>query len=122
MSTDIKLSRRGFIVKSISVLSTVYIIPDLFTPAEAAKPLHVEVKSDTKWAMSIDVDKCADGCTACVDACVEENGLYGFDRPETDSQWIRKLTIKDIKTDKVKVVPMLCQHCENPPCLSLIHI
>ena len=34
------------------------------------------------------------GCTACVDACNEENGLTGFGRPETDSQWIRKVNYK----------------------------
>lgn len=112
-------SRRDFIVKSLTAISAVYFIPDIITKAESAKPLAQEVTSDTKWAMSIDVDKCAKGCTACVDACVEENGLYGFDRPETDSQWIRKLTIKNIKDDKIKVVPMLCQHCENPPCCDV---
>ena len=44
MNTDTKLSRRGFIVKSISVLSTVYFIPDLITPVQATKPLNEEVK------------------------------------------------------------------------------
>ena len=56
--------------------------------------------------MHIDVDKCADGCTACVDACNEENGLTGFGRPETDSQWIRKIKIKDKTTEKITTMPM----------------
>ena len=59
------------------------------------------------------------GCTACVDACIEEIGLYGFDRPETDSQWIRKIKIQDIKTDKVTTLPMMSQHCEKPPCCDV---
>ena len=119
MTSNSGLNRRQFLVKSLTAVSTIYFIPELFTQANAAKPLDKEVTSQTKWGMSIDVSKCADGCTACVDACIEENGLYGFDRPETDSQWIRKLTIKDNKTDKIKVVPMLCQHCENPPCCDV---
>ena len=106
-------SRRDFIVKSLTAISAVYFIPDIITKAESAKPLAQEVTSDTKWAMSIDVDKCAKGCTACVDACVEENGLYGFDRPETDSQWIRKLTIKNIKDDRAWI--HLPEYCVDVP-------
>ena len=87
------LTRRDFLVKSITAISAIYIIPEIMPPAVAAKPLDKEVDSSTKWAMNVDVDKCVEGCSACVDACVDENGLYGFDRPETDSQWIRKLKL-----------------------------
>ena len=100
MRNSAELTRREFIVKSVTAISAVYIIPDLIPKAVAAKPLDLEVSAKTKWAINVDVNKCVDGCTACVEACVDENGLYGFDRPETDSQWIRKLRIKDIKTDK----------------------
>ena len=113
------INRREFLVKSITAISAVYIVPDLFPKAIAAKPLDQKVSSSTKWAMNVEVDKCVEGCTACVEACVDENGLYGFDRPETDSQWIRKLMIKDIKTDKITTLPMMCQHCENPPCCDV---
>jgi molybdopterin-containing oxidoreductase family iron-sulfur binding subunit len=114
------ISRRNFLVKSIAALSVIYVVPDIFSNASAVtKPPNIEVSSKTRWGMSIDVDKCVDGCTSCIDACADENGLYGFDRPETDSQWIRKLTLKDIKTEKITVLPMLCQHCENPPCCDV---
>ena len=58
--------------------------------------------------MHVDVDKCVDGCTACVDACNEENGLTGFGRPETDSQWIGKVKLK-IRL-QITTMPMMCQH------------
>ena len=119
MRNSSELTRREFIVKSVTAISAVYVIPDLIPKAIAAKPLDLEVSAKTKWAINVDVNKCVDGCTACVEACVDENGLYGFDRPETDSQWIRKLQIKDIKTDKVTTLPMMCQHCENPPCVDV---
>jgi len=119
MRNSVGLTRREFIVKSVTAISAVYIIPDLIPKAVAAKSLDMEVSAKTKWAINVDVNKCVDGCTACVEACVDENGLYGFDRPETDSQWIRKLKIKDIKTDKVTTLPMMCQHCENPPCVDV---
>ena len=72
------LTRRDFLIKSASLMTVVYIIPDLVSKTEA-KPLDEKVSSKTKWAMNIDVDKCTKGCTACVEACIEENGLYGMD-------------------------------------------
>ena len=31
--------------------------------------------SDTKWGMVIDLTKCQADCTACIDACHEENNV-----------------------------------------------
>ncbi|MEN8133256.1 MAG: sulfate reduction electron transfer complex DsrMKJOP subunit DsrO, partial [Pseudomonadota bacterium] len=45
--------------------------------------------------------------------------LHGFDRQATDAQWIRKLTVKDKHTGHVTSLPMLCQHCEFPPCVDV---
>jgi molybdopterin-containing oxidoreductase family iron-sulfur binding subunit len=69
--------------------------------------------------MLVDVDKCADGCTACVDACHEENGVKGHGRPATDAQWIRKVRLRDRQTEKEYGMPMLCVHCEHPPCVDV---
>jgi molybdopterin-containing oxidoreductase family iron-sulfur binding subunit len=69
--------------------------------------------------MLIDTNKCADGCDACVDACNKENGLSEIHGPGTDAQWIRKVTIKNKATSKVTSLPLMCQHCENPPCVDV---
>ena len=111
--------RRGFLVKSLSSLVVIYVIPNILGKSLAAKPPSEKVSSQTKWGMHIDVEKCVDGCSACVEACKDENGLYGFGRPETDSQWIRKIKLRDLNTNKISVLPMLCQHCENPPCCDV---
>ena len=56
-----------------------FIVPSLLSSnAQAKKPLDQKVTDKKSWGMHIDVDKCVDGCTACVDACNEENGLTGF--------------------------------------------
>ena len=73
----------------------------------------------TRWGLLIDTEKCASDCTACVTGCNTEHNLTGFDRPETDPQWIRKLELTDRQTDHVTSLPMLCQHCENPPCVDV---
>ena len=84
-----------------------------------AKPDDQAVTAKTRWGMLIDTSKCAEGCKACVDACNDEHGLEGFDRPETDVQWIRKVELKDRTTGKQSSLPLLCQHCENPPCVDV---
>jgi len=82
------------------------------SPDEATSALH-------RWGLLIDVSKCADGCTACVDACHTENGVHGKGRPATDAQWIRKVEVKDRATGYVQTLPVMCQHCEHPPCVDV---
>jgi len=67
----------------------------------------------------IDAAKCADGCTACVSACQTENGWSVGANTATDAQWIRKLTVKNPKNGATFSLPMLCQHCANPPCVDV---
>ena len=82
------------------------------SPEEAASRLH-------RWGLLIDVTRCADGCTACVDACFVENGITSHGRPATDAQWIRKLTVNDQYTGFSQSFPMMCQHCAEPPCVDV---
>jgi molybdopterin-containing oxidoreductase family iron-sulfur binding subunit len=84
-----------------------------------AKPADQPVSSDVRWGMLIDSNKCASGCNDCVTACNDEHGLEGFDRPGTDAQWIRKVTLKDKQTGHTQTLPLLCQHCEKPPCVDV---
>ena len=82
------------------------------SPEETASSLN-------RWGLLIDVDQCVDGCTACVEACFVENGVYGHGRPATDAQWIRKVTVKDRPTGFTQAFPVMCQHCEYPPCVDV---
>ncbi len=81
-------------------------------PAEPASDAH-------RWGMLIDTERCAAGCDACVRACDEEHGLAGHGRPETDAQWIRKVRLRDRRTGRVSALPLMCQHCEHPPCVDV---
>ncbi|MGU9977622.1 MAG: sulfate reduction electron transfer complex DsrMKJOP subunit DsrO [Candidatus Oxydemutatoraceae bacterium WSBS_2016_MAG_OTU14] len=84
-----------------------------------ARPTDEPVTDFVRWGMLVDTNRCAEGCTACVDACNKEHGLEGTGRAKTDAQWIRKLTIRDKKTQYKKSFPVMCQHCENPPCVDV---
>lgn len=75
-----------------------------------------------KWAMVVDVDKCT-GCDTriCEAACRNENNVPLYDDPELDAYWLRVANVKqDLPgVDSSKSVPLLCQHCENPPCVHV---
>jgi molybdopterin-containing oxidoreductase family iron-sulfur binding subunit len=77
------------------------------------------VSGARRWGMLIDTDKCATGCDACVTACNDEHGIRGHGRPETDAQWIRKVTLREKATGREVSLPLMCQHCENPPCVDV---
>ncbi|MGB5397968.1 MAG: 4Fe-4S dicluster domain-containing protein [Gammaproteobacteria bacterium] len=118
MSDCVNNSRRDFIAK-VALASTVTIAPGVLLHSAQARPDDKPVTSDTRWGMLIDTNKCAKGCTACVDACNEEHGLEGLGRPTTDAQYIRKVTLKEKSTGHEHSLPLLCQHCENPPCVDV---
>lgn len=84
-----------------------------------AKSDDQAVADSVRWGMLVDTSKCATDCTACVDSCNEEHGLELFDRPESDVQWIRKVELQNKSTGHQVSLPMLCQHCENPPCVDV---
>jgi molybdopterin-containing oxidoreductase family iron-sulfur binding subunit len=73
---------------------------------------------DYRWAMAIDLDLCT-GCSSCVAACYIENNIPIVGKKEhligREMSWIRIEQHKDAH-EKINMVPMLCQHCDNAPC------
>jgi len=77
-----------------------------------------------RWGMVIDLDKCT-GCQACVVACLVENNIP-MQGPEQEAQghtiqWLHLLPVfEDEKPNaKGRLMPMPCQHCDNPPCTKV---
>jgi molybdopterin-containing oxidoreductase family iron-sulfur binding subunit len=120
--------RRAFIGKA-SAATAVAIAPGVVLHAVAeATPRAEPVTSKVRWGMLIDTNKCADGCRACVDACDKENGLdlqakpAGHDAERWNQQrsvWIRKVKVRDNLSGRVTGLPIMCQHCEFPPCVDV---
>ena len=123
MKNSVNNSRREFLSKA-AVAGTITIAPGvlLHQTANASTSTKADdqaVSSENRWGMLIDTAKCATGCTDCVDACNKEHGLVGNDRPASDTQYIRKVTLKDKSTGHEISLPLMCQHCETAPCVDV---
>ena len=113
-ATKRKLLVSGAAVAGMAIASGVTLI----APA-SARNAGEPASNKVRWGLLIDSNKCDTGCDECVIACKTENGWEGHDRPTTDPQWIRKVNLKDNKTGAVHSLPVMCQHCENPPCVDV---
>lgn len=116
---------RRYFLKSASAFASLALAPGVTlmayaesTPA-SARPADQKVSSKNRWGLLIDAGKCQEGCSACVTACSTENGWAAPQRPATDAQWIRKLSVRDPKNGAQFSLPMMCQHCANPPCVDV---
>jgi tetrathionate reductase subunit B len=113
-------SRRKFIGGSLAGVAALALAPGVrLIEISNARPLDQPASSSNRWGMLIDTNKCANGCDACVHACNTENGLEQTGHPRTDAQWIRKVELKDKRTGETHSLPLMCQHCAEPPCVDV---
>jgi molybdopterin-containing oxidoreductase family iron-sulfur binding subunit len=112
-------ARRRFLAGAVA-FTTVALAPGVMliaAPPAAARGPGTPASAKSRWGILIDVGRCADGCRACVAACQDENGWAGEDA--AGAQWIRAVTVKDARTGATTSVPVMCQHCETPPCVDV---
>lgn len=74
-----------------------------------------------RWGLVIDLDRCT-ACQACVAACKHENNVP-FSTPEVAAagrlaSWIQLLPV-ETPSGAATPLPMLCQHCDRPPCTDV---
>jgi Fe-S-cluster-containing dehydrogenase component len=104
---------------------------------EAPNPDKPYTMAEHWWAMTIDIDKCI-GCGNCVRGCSEENGVpMGYFRT-----WVERYHVEDWEGEhhpqvdspdgaidgfppskyaggKNFLVPKLCNHCTDSPCVQV---
>ena len=117
------MDRRDFL-KSGGVLlagtSSVYGLRLLTAPDES-KASGTGLAAGRRWGMVIDLNRCSPDCHVCLDACRRENNVAFHGDKRWDIYWIRKVEIasKDPARTGEKSVPLLCNHCDNPPCVQV---
>jgi tetrathionate reductase subunit B len=118
--------RRKFLGQGAALAGAVTLGPGvMFTSIASAKPDDQPASSEVRWGFLIDTNKCADNCSECVSACEKENGWGSgsadeqHSRADQKAQWIRKVTVRDKRTNHSMSLPMMCQHCAHPPCVDV---
>ncbi len=84
-----------------------------------AEDANAAASDTTRWGLLIDTNKCKKGCSDCVTACNKENGLGPAKSEATRAQWIRKIDLTHNKTGRESSLPVMCQHCDTPPCVDV---
>lgn len=78
---------------------------DNFPPAE---------DMDKRYSMLIDLDRCI-GCHTCAVACTQENNVP----LEISWSWVKVVEKGTYPDVKVLSLPRLCNHCDNPVCVTV---
>jgi molybdopterin-containing oxidoreductase family iron-sulfur binding subunit len=90
-------------------------------------PVRVLAGRQKAWAMAIDVEKCIanKGCNDCVEACHETHNVPSMPEKRHEIKWIWLQGIEEVlgaqkrEDFKEKEVPVMCNHCDNPPCVKV---
>jgi len=129
MGKSVDQERREFVSIASKTAAAAVVAPGVLLHSVAnSAPRSEPVSNKVRYGLFIDTTKCADGCSDCVSACDKENGLDMVGKPEGASdddwerqrpRWIRTVKVKDRLTGHVSSLPLMCQHCEHPPCVDV---
>ncbi|MCP4430837.1 MAG: 4Fe-4S dicluster domain-containing protein [Gammaproteobacteria bacterium] len=111
--------RRRFLGIIGVTFAGVTVAPGIILQTVQARANDEPVTDKQRWGLLIDTNLCEPGCTKCVKACNQEHGLRDIHGSETDAQWIRKVSLKHKETGKLLNMPVMCQHCAEPPCVNV---
>lgn len=91
----------------------------IVTAAAAAMPTPAMAGASGKhhWGMLVDVRKCI-GCQACTVSCIQENAVPEGSFRTVVSTYSVALDGAD-QPAGTYVLPRLCNHCDNPPCVPV---
>jgi Fe-S-cluster-containing dehydrogenase component len=127
-------SRRDFLkLAGLSALG-LGAVPILASASKAAAQTFgddAKALKGTHWAMVVDVSKCQDDCRDCIAACHEGHNVPTLppEKKRNEIKWIWHEEFENAfpeqpiayLPEKLKGKPfeVLCNHCDNPPCVRV---
>lgn len=127
-----KSTRRTFLkIAGLSLLGVgAKPIFDALAGGEEAKVIKApEGLRAKRWAMAVNPKKCSSGCKDCIEACHRVHNVPDFGNPKDEIKWIWNEPFKDAfpgqehayieESFKERPVIVLCNHCDNPPCVRV---
>ena len=117
---EVRPARRRFL-KTGAAFAATMVAPGLmlYSTGRARAP-DEPVSNNKRWGLLIDITQLDESdVDACVEACQREHGWRDNGNPRTDAQWIRKINLQNINSGETRVLPMMCLHCEDPPCVEV---
>ncbi len=115
---EVRPARRRFLRGAAAALASATLAPGLLL--YQARPANARVDAGVRWGLLIDANALSeDDVDACVSACQREHGWRAEPGSSTDAQWIRKVKLTDRQGGHSRFLPVMCQHCEHPPCVDV---
>ena len=123
------MDRRGFL--KIAGCGALGAAGRLFKPGEALAQEHAGgARGGVRWAMVVDLRKpCPEDCAACSAACHAKHNVPDFADKRHEMKWIWKTTWAHAFVEpeaqvepagqQERPVMVLCNHCDNPPCVRV---
>ena len=92
-------------------------------------PVIAPALTAKRWGMAVDAKKCRDACTDCFTACHNAHNVPAIENPKHDIKWIWPERFENIfpaeshahiqEAVRKQILPVLCNHCDNPPCVRV---
>jgi Fe-S-cluster-containing dehydrogenase component len=123
------LTRRNFLKIGGLTIAGVILKP-AYTLLSATAGLTAS-PAQKRWAMLIELRACLEKgrCTDCIDACHKLHNVPVFQHTKDEIKWIWTSPFKEVFPDTVhqytkqnikeQPVLVLCNHCDNPPCVPV---
>ncbi|SFV76931.1 Sulfite reduction-associated complex DsrMKJOP iron-sulfur protein DsrO (=HmeA) [hydrothermal vent metagenome] len=116
------INRRDFIKTTTATTAGVATLATGITLTTFVNANENPVTNEKRWGMLIDTNRLTEtDIDGMVGACQKEHG-WGSDKLSTGDQkasWIKKLKVKDTATGRISNLALMCQHCEEPPCVDV---
>lgn len=116
-------TRRDFLKTSGGIAAGLTVLGGGFSlQTFAGETTGSAVTNAKRWGMLVDTKGLTtESIDDMVNACKNENG-WGHEKHSNDAQqaeWIKNVKVQDKATGKVDNLPLMCQHCEEPPCVDV---